>query len=566
MVHDSTSLELDYLKSGSVIGFDTEFITLDMYNPINELLCISFASRQGQYNEIKTISFTKNELTNDVVEFLNKRILRREDLFFTSHNLKVDIAALRLAGLNKPAKAACTLHITQYYDENIYNKSLDALCRQFNLGSKLDFNINQYLKMFTTETLLNNLSTTLKAYAEEDAKLHLKLFEYLEIFMDLDYFCTASSNSEYRFIQTIEEMEHRGILVDLIETRNRIKQINNYLLEIQNDLGFDPMKPSLLGKYMFETLKLPVLHTTKTGRPSLDKNAMYDYEALSNNHPDLKKVMTYRKLLKTRSTYYEAIEKLNHNSVIHCNFRIQGTKTGRLSCANPNLQQLPRTNDEDHDGLLNVKKVFIPRPNHVLYELDYKNLELRIAAAYAKEVSLLNAFVDNKDIFQEMANDLKVERFVAKTLTYAILYGAGANRVNLLLDCGEDKAKELITKFYNTYPMLYKLKQDVSDRIIEQGYITTLGGRRRYLTAEESYKAFNSLIQGSAADIVKNVMINISDSNLPGLLLQIHDALVVEIRKDFIDTDLAAFRDKMINPCINIPIPLEVDIHEWSSK
>jgi DNA polymerase-1 len=279
------------------------------------------------------------------------------------------------------------------------------------------------------------------------------------------------------------------------------------------------------------------------------------------------RILEYRGWQKGVSGYYQPYQsKLSHDGRLRAEYKSHGTVTGRFSCADPNLQQIPKETDKEWNR--EVKGCLIGGIGKTLWELDYSQLEFRLAASAAKEDRLLGIFNDpTRDIFTEMAGQLGMQRQDTKTLTYTILYGGGVLRIKDVFGADDDKAAEIIDNFYSTYPQLRNARMFFGTRAKSDGYVEIWSGRRRHFRfpKEEHYKAFNSYVQGGAADLVKQVMVNVDRdvcNSECSLLLQVHDSLVFEIENGREEHYLPRIAEIMTAP--QFGVHLEVDSHRWS--
>jgi DNA polymerase-1 len=260
----------------------------------------------------------------------------------------------------------------------------------------------------------------------------------------------------------------------------------------------------------------------KSDAPTL--NAAY---LSSVGHPVTALVLEYRRLGKAASSYFEAYPKLLDNEGrLHPTFKQHGTVTGRLSCENPNLQQIPR--EATQEGM-NVKKLFLPNDGYELWEFDYSNIELRMAAAYSRERSLVLAFREGADLHQRVADELGISRHEAKTCNFLLLYGGRANKLNSQINCGMKRAKEIVDKYLAQYPKLFALISQCENMASKRGYVKTWSGRKRHLQYQsEAWLAFNSLIQGGCGDVLRVSASDLVDQGYEVVNL-VHDSVWVNI-------------------------------------
>jgi DNA polymerase-1 len=342
------------------------------------------------------------------------------------------------------------------------------------------------------------------------------------------------------------------------------------MAEITDILGLNPGSPTQLKKLLIDELGLPVVKTTKGGKASFDKFAMEQYEELLEQMGDSRAslILEYRGWQKTCSSNYKAyLELLSPDGRLRPNYKLHGTVTGRLSCEKPNLQQIPKVSEKPWNGSL--KRAFIPREGYKLFEGDYSQIEFRLAAAYGREESLLAIFNDpTRDIFTEMAATLGMPRNSVKTLTYTIQFGGGVNRIKQVFGVTEQEARAMLDNYWNSYRGIYKVTQLAKSKAMRTGKVKLWSGRtRKFLYPEdEARKAFNSAIQGGAADIVKRAMVrlyNTVDNDDCQMLLQVHDSVVFEIREGTEDKYLPLIKETMEAVEPDFGVHFAVDVHEW---
>lgn len=338
---------------------------------------------------------------------------------------------------------------------------------------------------------------------------------------------TTLWETEAAFIRQMAGIKQRGIKIDVAFSRKKAIEGTRIINGIRQELGWNPGSPKQLGEYLLDDLGLPVVRRNTSGSPSFDKTAMEEYEVLleATGNPTAQKVLEYRGWQKTVSSNYQAyLDLMDENQILHPNYKLHGTRTGRLSCENPNLQQIPRDSAKPWNG--EVKKAFIPRDSGLhLHHFDFKQVEFRLAASYARELELLEIFNSGADIFTEMSLRLGRPRHQIKTFVYSTLYGAGKAKVALVLGMPREESDEFYDEYHGTWPGFRKISARATQLAKNDGYIEYWTGRRRHLTKEESHKAFNSVIQGGAFEIVKNRMLALEDEPI---VLQVHDAVDIE--------------------------------------
>jgi len=327
-------------------------------------------------------------------------------------------------------------------------------------------------------------------------------------------------------------IKNRGIKINVPFSHTKVIEGTKILNQILDELGWNPGSSKQVGEYLLNELKLPVLKRNASGSPSFDKEAMAEYETYleTMNDKTAQKVLTYRGWQKTVSSNYQAyLDLMDDDQILHPNYKVHGTRTSRLSCEKPNLQQIPRGSSKPWNG--DVKKAFIPRQDDLLhYSFDFKQVEFRLAAAYAKEYGLLEIFNSGADIFDEMASHLQRPRHQIKTFVYSTLYGAGKNKVALVLGMSRRESDEFYEEYHGTWPGFKKISERATRLALNDGYIEYWTGRRRHLNKDEARKAFNAVIQGGAFEIVKRRMLALKNEPI---VLQVHDSITCEADKNY---------------------------------
>lgn len=374
---------------------------------------------------------------------------------------------------------------------------------------------------------------------------------------------------EKQFVRAITEMESTGVLVNRELAQRELNMGTTRMAEISHALGdLNPSSPQDLEQLLLGRLGLPIVRYTDKGKPSFDRYAMEEYELLLQNQNDqtAKHVLEYRGWQKACSTYFEKFLLLiSDDGRLRPNFKLHGTRTGRLSCETPNLQQIPRKTSEAKRWALNTKKCISAATGWNLWELDYSNLELRLAAIYSGQSNLIEAFNSGHAIWDYMSQLLGGwEKTKTKTATYAILYGAGNKKLNLM---GIDKKAK--KEYFNTFPRLKWASETINEGAKEQAYVKYWTGRRRHFPASESpHKAFNSVLQGGGAEIVKRALVEIAETVCDEscrLVLTVHDSIVLETKNGKLERDYLAKAQSIMEriPTEFFGMRFTVDVHKW---
>ncbi|MCF7925453.1 MAG: DNA polymerase I [Candidatus Izimaplasma sp.] len=387
------------------------------------------------------------------------------------------------------------------------------------------------------------------------------------------------SDIELPLASVLAKMEFDGILIDQDKLQdlndNLQSRIDDITQEIHNIAGekFNVNSPQQLGEILFDKFDLPFKKKTKTGY-STSINIL---EKLIDHHPIVPKIMTYRTLSKLHSTYIIGLQNaILEDGKIHTIYKQAFTSTGRLSSVEPNLQNIPIRYEEGRE----IRKIFIPETNHQLLAADYSQVELRVLAHMADEPTMIDAFRQDEDIHQATARLLfdkddisSLERRQAKAVNFGIIYGQSAWGLSDSTDLSQSDAKTFIKRYYERFPNIKAFMDKVITHAEDEGYVETMYHRRRYLPELHSSvymqreagkrNAMNAPIQGTAADIIKIAMIQLSKKMQAKkmqskMLLQIHDELVFDLHPDEIEEMQHLVKETMEH-CIDLNVPLKVD-------
>ncbi len=390
------------------------------------------------------------------------------------------------------------------------------------------------------------------------------------------------SGIEMPLAAVLADMEEAGFLIDragIAGYGDLISEKSTALAaEICDEAGveFNINSPKQLGEVLFERLSLPYGKKTKTGY-STNADIL---EKLAPDYKIVRDVLEYRKLTKLYSTYVVGLLKVaDENGRIHTQFKQTGTATGRLSSAEPNLQNIPIRTDEGRE----LRKYFIAAPGRVLIDADYSQIELRLLAHISGDAAMISAFTHGADIHTSTAaavfgvapEDVTPElRKRAKAVNFGIVYGIGDFSLAGDLGIPVKQARAYIQSYLASYPDVAAYLKDIVAEAHAKGYVTTLFGRRRYIPEISGHNAMqrkfgervamNSPIQGSAADIVKIAMLGVSrrlaaEELDAKLILQVHDELIVEASKKDADRAAAILREEM-EGAVKLSVPLTVDL------
>ena len=382
------------------------------------------------------------------------------------------------------------------------------------------------------------------------------------------------------------DMEFDGINVDKKTLEEMGKEIGEKVEVLTKEIydlageEFNISSPQQLGDILFEKLLLPHGKKGKTGYST----AVDVLNKLKGKHPIIEKILEYRSLTKLYTTYIEGlIKEISSDNKIHTIYNQALTRTGRLSSQEPNLQNIPA---RDEYGKL-IRKAFIPSENSVIMSGDYSQIELRILSSIAKVESLINAFNNDLDIHSKTASDIfkkdineitPQERRVAKAVNFGIIYGISSYGLSENLNIPTYEAKEFIENYLNTYPRIKNYMDETIKQAHIDGYVKTLFNRIRiipelqnknYMIRQAGERmALNTPIQGTSADIIKKAMVEVykklKEKNLKSkMILQIHDELVIDTKKEELQEIKTILKDIMENTYkLNVPLKVDINIGE----
>ncbi|MEA1956468.1 MAG: DNA polymerase I [Campylobacterota bacterium] len=570
---------LDSITDNSVIAFDTETTGLE-YDK-DKLVGFSFCVNNKEAYYVPFAHFylgVGDQISEEEAKSAIRKIFRHKvvghnikfDLHFVSRFLEDDSLGIYgdsmvLAWLINPESALAL------------DKLSDAL-----LGHKMVAFKDTVKKGETFASV--ELEEACK-YAGEDALITFKLYNlFLKKLnlQDTNHLIEEALNVEMPFMLTLLEMEKDGIKLDAeflekfkVEVKLTLESLTKNIHTLAGS-EFNINSTKQLGVVLFEHLELPVGKKTKTGYST--NEAVLN--SLIDAHEIIPELLKYREVYKLFSTYVEPLLKLSYedeNSRIHTSFVQTGTATGRLSSRNPNLQNIPARSELG----LKIREAFVAQEGKKLIGIDYSQIELRLLAHFSGDEVLVDAFKHDKDIHRQTAvalfgeEDADAKRGVAKTVNFGLLYGMGQKKLSVTLGITTKEAKDIIEKYFESFPTVRRFFRSIVDLSKEQGFVETLLKRRRYFDFENAKPMFkaayeresvNTVFQGSASDLIKLSMIEINrtikSENLEAkMLLQIHDELIFEVDADKAEEFGEKFKSIMENIMeLNIPLKASMNI------
>jgi len=577
----ATKLFINNLMQQTSVCFDTETTGL---NPLTaELVGIAFSWETGKGFYLP-IPEHKDE-AQEIIEQL-RPFFENENIEKIGQNLKYDIKVLGKYNVEVKGKLFDTM-LAHYLINPDMRHNMDVLAETY---------LN-YTPVSITELIgkkgKNQLSMRdvpveqQTEYAVEDADITLQLKEFFTKELGDANTQKLFDDIEIPLLRVLAAMELEGINLDEAflnslseDLNNDIKTLETKIYEVAGE-EFNIASPKQLGVILFEKLKLvDKPKKTKTGQYSTAEDVL---SYLAKEHEIVQNILDYRGLAKLKSTYVDALPNQVEPSTkrVHTDYMQTVAATGRLSSNNPNLQNIPIRTERGRQ----VRKAFVPRnEDYILLAADYSQIELRIIAALSEETNMIEAFKNGEDIHASTAakvfnvplNEVtREQRSNAKTVNFGIVYGVSAFGLSNQTNLSRSEAKDLIDTYYETYPKLKAYMSEQVDFARDNGYVSTVLGRRRYLKDINSRNAVvrgaaernavNAPIQGSAADIIKLAMINIhkklkQENFKTKMLLQVHDELVFDVYKPELDTIKTLVKTEMENAYkMEVPLDVEVD-------
>jgi DNA polymerase-1 len=566
------------------LAMDTETTSVDAMNC--ELVGLSFATdaTTGWYLPIKTND--AQHLNGPEALAIVKPLLENPAVKKIGQNLKYDLLVLK----NNDIETAGI-----YFDTMIASYLLDP-CRP---SHGMDYLANEFLKYETTkiseligptdslfqQATLDQVATDrVTNYSAEDAWVTYRLYETFSPKLKEAGLMELFTKIEMPMMLVLVEMEFAGVAIDTDKLRKLSKELRDRTIKLSDEIFklsgrvFNIDSPKQLAEVLFDELKLPATKLTKTGR-STDVQVL---EELAWKHPMPKLVLEYRQLIKLKNTYIDKLPiMLNPRTHrIHTSFNQTITATGRLSSSEPNLQNIPIRSEIGKQ----IRSAFVPSDpkTNCLLTCDYSQVELRLLAHLSHDEHLISAFKNDRDIHAFVASqvfgvDINLvtsdQRRVAKTVNFGIIYGQTAHGLAQTLGIGRSEAQLFIDNYFKQYPRVRGFINQCIEEAKKTGYATTMMGRRRAIPDINSKNpnqrsfaertAVNTVVQGSAADMIKIAMINIASeihrNLIPAkMLIQVHDELVFEVPQEHSQNALAKIVELM-STAMTLEVPVKVD-------
>lgn len=577
---------LQRLKKAEVFAFDTETDGLDTLTA--NLIGLSFAIEPGVAAYLPVAHDYLDappQLDRNHVLATLKPLLEDEKALKVGQNLKFDKSLLARYDIKLRGIAYDTMLESYVLDSVSGRHDMDSLADRY-LGHKT-ITFEEIAGKGKKQLTFNQIALEEAGpYAAEDAdvtlQLHLAMWPQLK---ENEGLLTVFNEIEMPLLPVLSHIERTGVLIDpnilaahSIELTKRLGELEIQAHELAEE-PFNLASTKQLQAILYDKQKLPVLKKTPGGAPSTNEEVLAE---LALDYPLPKVILEYRGLAKLKTTYTDKLPLMINpvSGRVHTSYHQAVTATGRLSSSDPNLQNIPVRNDEGR----RIRQAFIAPEGYRIVAADYSQIELRIMAHLSQDEGLLKAFAEGKDIHRATAAEVfglaldKVtneQRRSAKAINFGLIYGMSAFGLARQLGIPRGEAQRYMDLYFERYPGVLEYMERTRQQAAEQGYVSTLDGRRLYLPDVRSSNgmrrkaaeraAINAPMQGTAADIIKRAMIEVDawlqgpEQPLVRMIMQVHDELVFEIHESAIEQASLRIHELMENS-MQLAVPLRVDI------
>ncbi len=574
------------------ISLDTETTDINPRNAEIVGYSFSFEPGTGYYLPVRGPE-GERVLDGALVADALRPILEDPAIAKIGQNLKYDMVVLRSVEIRLAGIEFDTMVASYLLDAGERSHNLDQLATRY--LDHTTIKIDSLIGSGKQQKRMDEVSIAAVApYAAEDADLPLRLQPILSERLKAQGLDELNDTVETPLIEILADMEYLGVRIDTDRLRQLSEQYGAKLQELAaviEEMAGHPLNiasPKQLRELLFEELGLPVIKKTKTGA-STDASVL---EQLAEKHPLPAKIVEHRQYSKLLGTYIDALPTMVHPEThrVHASFNQVVAATGRLSSSNPNLQNIPVRTAQGRE----IRSAFRAGPDGwKLLAADYSQIELRVLAHYSCDRALCEAFANDEDIHALVASQVEgvplesvtsAMRRRAKAVNFGIIYGQSPFGLAKSLDISQEEAAEFIETYFARYPGVLEFFSETLQKCRQQGFVSTLLGRRRAVQGvrpvppgfrEEKSgtlrqlnlperTAVNTVIQGSAADLIKLAMIGIHDRLVEkkppaSLLMQIHDELVFEVAPEGVDR-LAQMVVEEMSQVLPLDVPLKIDV------
>jgi DNA polymerase I len=570
------------LKNQKIFAIDTE--TTSVFAMRAALVGMSFSWQQQKafYLPVKGPLGSKILDINTIRPALAS-ILADKTIKKIGQNFKYDLLVLKNAGMPVDGVHFDTM-VASYCLDPERGHSLDKMA--FDFLNYTGIPITNLIGKGKNQLTFDMVDTAAACeYSAEDADLTYRIYFYLKERLEAEpQIMQLFEQVEMPLVPVLTAIEYNGVSLDTallrkmsVEITETLKSVNERIYE-QVGFSFNIDSPKQLSELLFEKLKLPPARLTKSGI-STDAAVL---EQLIHQHPVIELILEYRALGKLKNTYVDKLGSLINPRTgrVHAQFNQTITATGRLSSSDPNLQNIPIRSELGR----RIRRAFIPKnTDGCILSADYSQIELRLLAHFSKDKAMLAAFAANEDIHRFVASQIyncsidqvtSEMRSRCKAVNFGIIYGQGAFGLSQSIGISRTEAKKFIDDYFQRYGSIRAFMDECISQAKIKGYAETILHRRRAIMnlnsknagkrSQAERLAVNTVIQGSAADLIKVAMINIQrkieERNLPvKMILQVHDELVFEMPKDQA-AEHSRWIEKEMTGAIKLDVPMKVDI------
>ena len=571
------------LEGAERFAFDLETTSL---NPMKaRIVGFSFSAHAGRAFYVpvghETMDSGPQLLLEDVLAEVSP-LLESTELEKIGQNIKYDIAVLKEAGREVRGPLFDTMLASYLLLSSRRSHGMDHLAQEYFGVTTIKY--ADLCGKGAKQIPFSHVPVDAAApYACEDADITYRLAVEMAPQLENDGLMNLFEEMEVPLLRVLLDMERAGIRLDREFLQNmgkelelRLEQMRGYIHEMAGE-EFNINSTQQLRVILFEKLNLPVFRKTKTG-PSTDIDTL---ERLAPQHPLPQEILSFRQLSKLKNTYVDTLPELVNPQTgrIHARFNQTVAATGRLSGSDPNLQNIPIRTDLGRE----IRRAFLPEDGWKLLSADYSQIELRVLAHFTNDPALVDAFGKGEDIHATTASAVygvaldvvnSEMRRVAKAVNFGIIYGQGAFGLSQTIGIPQSEARSFIDTYFERFAAVPAFVDETIESGRAHGYVSTIMGRRRYLPDLNSRNrnaknaaertAVNSVIQGSAADVIKIAMIAIADrlkreEREARMLVQVHDELLFEIPPGEIE-EVAALVAEEMQGAMDLRVPLEVDV------
>ncbi|WP_145591979.1 DNA polymerase I [Yersinia rochesterensis] len=577
---------IERLKNSEVFAFDTETDGLDTLS--SNLIGFSFAVAPGEAAYLPVAHDyldAPTQLDRNWVLAQLKPLLEDEKALKVGQNLKFDQSMLARYDIDLRGIAFDTMLESYVLDSVAGRHDMDSLAERYLNHKTITF--EEIAGKGKNQLTFNQIALEQAGpYAAEDAdvtlQLHLVLWPKLQQSEGLK---RVFQEIEMPLLPILSRIERTGVLIDQNILAAHSKELTIRLDELEkqaHELAEEPFNlasPKQLQAILYEKQKLPILKKTPGGAASTNEEVLAE---LALDYPLPKVILEYRGLAKLKSTYTDKLPLMINpvSGRVHTSYHQAVTATGRLSSRDPNLQNIPVRNEEGR----RIRQAFIAPKGYRIMAADYSQIELRIMAHLSQDQGLLTAFAAGKDIHRATAAEVfglpleKVtndQRRSAKAINFGLIYGMSAFGLARQLNIPRGEAQRYMDLYFERYPGVLEYMERTRKQAAEQGYVTTLDGRRLYLPDIHSRnatrrkaaerEAINAPMQGTAADIIKRAMIAVDawlqqePEPLVRVIMQVHDELVFEVHESVLESAEQKIRELM-EQSMQLAVPLKVDV------